>query len=107
VVVLGVWGSEALSLAFSILFRLLDLTRHFPGERVGSGDGLLGRFVRAVGEGPRRRRTNRRGLFLDPYKRKSHKYFENDRQVYHIAGNGNLKSNENCRSILDGFFWLI
>ena len=31
------------------------------------------RFVRAVGEGPRRRRTNRWGLFLDPYKQKSHK----------------------------------
>ena len=59
--VFGVWGSEASSLAFSILFRLLDCTGHCPGERVGSGGGLLGRLVRAVGQGPRRRRTNRLG----------------------------------------------
>jgi hypothetical protein len=43
-----------------------------------------GRFVRAVGEGPRRRRTNRRVPSLDPYKRKSHKYIENDHQECYI-----------------------
>jgi len=33
-----------------------------PAERVGSGGGLPGgRLVRAVGEGPHRRRTNRLG----------------------------------------------
>jgi len=52
-------GCEALSLAFSLPSRHLGL----PGAVQGSGWGVVvvcrGRLVRAVGEGPRRRRTNR------------------------------------------------